>query len=490
MTTAALSAPIIMETRVALSRPSRLGTRRRRPRAASVLPEAGASRRKAAPSLDTEKQLATSVQNPKIYGRNPDQSVRDWDLSTRSEMDHRREQVALHHQLNGTVHRIWQDHARAGNHEDAIKWEKQWLRLHNCQSEWIAYRAACCGPNTKPIAVPIGCNHRMCPLCAWHRSQLARKRIKSMFDRLTHPALITLTVPNKATIRKHDFTLIRQRVRQFIAQHKPWIAGGIYSLETTYNRAEKTWHIHVHILADLSASLPGKTEKTILAGERVFAFTAIKQKLEFDWLRQWSKSWGKMARSNSSSMRRNGDTYTFEEWIKVGRANRLKEWRGSGYFPIQGLSHTEITARTQWNREHRRVIDLRPVIDRDGAAREVLKYITKIADFCDLPEAVEPFCNAVKGVRLVQTFGSWYGFDAEVLFDPDHLESWGQMKCACGMNSWERMGVFSRNDVEMDTTGQWHLVRAFDHSCRGTVARPTIRALEPVPEVFEGDQLC
>src|SRR5208337_1849544 len=152
-------------------------------------------------------------------------------------------------QLNGTIYTVWQKYAVAGNDAEALKWEKQWIQVHNCQKEWIGYRAACCGERTRAIAVPVGCNHRLCPLCAWHRSQRARVHIKTMFDRLTHPVLITLTIPNKETIRRHDFTLLRQRIRQFIAQHKNWILGGVYSLETTCNRAEKTWHIHAHILA-------------------------------------------------------------------------------------------------------------------------------------------------------------------------------------------------------------------------------------------------
>jgi hypothetical protein len=440
------------------------------------VPKAGASRsaERRAPSLDTEKQLATTVQQ--------------WSAEQRSQAEIHREQETLRRQLNKTVYEIWQGHAAAGNIEDSLKWEKTWLKIHNCQSEWIGYRAACCGNKSATIAVPIGCNHRLCPLCAWHRSQKARVKIKTMFDRLTHPVLITLTIPNQATIRKHDYTLFRQRVRKFIAQHKDWILGGVYSLETTFNRAEKTWHIHCHILADVCAPLPSKKDKTELAGEKVYQFTAIKLKLEFDWLRLWGGAWGKAARKGADAQRKNGDTFTFTEWVRVGREMRVKEWRAGAYRPIQGITAKAIEVRSKWNVENRRVVDVRPVTDRDGAAREVLKYITKVADFCDLPEAVEPFCNAVKGARLIQTFGSWYGINLDTAFDPEHLDDWGEMKCACGLNMWERMGVFYRGDVEMDEAGRWHLKRTLDHNCRGTVPRPTIRALDAPVE--QEEQLC
>jgi hypothetical protein len=461
-----------MEERVAPSRPYRLGTHRRRLQPIAANQPVGASRREAAHSLDTEKQLATSV--------------REWRDSLRTEGEIRAEQVSLQRQLNSTVHKIWQDHAAAGHLEQSLQWEKQWFKLHNCQSEWIGYRAACCEGRTRTIAVPIGCNHRLCPLCAWHRSQRARVRIKTMFDRLKHPVFITLTVPNKDSIRKHDYTLFRQRIRQFIAQHKNWILGGVYSLETTYNRTEKTWHLHAHILADVTSSLPSKKDKTTLADQRVYAFTAIKLKLEFDWMRLWGTAWGKKPRKDAHE---HGERYNFEEWVKAGREMRLKEWRNGGYQLISGLPLAEQAARSRWNVENRRLVDVRPVVNRDKAACEVLKYITKVADFCDLPEAVEPFCNAVKGARLIQTFGSWYGIQLDTVFDPEHMNDWGEMKCTCGLNHWERMGVFSRGDVESDETGRWHLKRTFDnHRCRGTVPRPTIRALNaPVESEI---QLC
>ena len=464
-----------MEERFSSSRPYRLGTRRRRARQGELSQAAGATRPREprATSLDTQKLLATTVEEWL------DQQVTEQDLFHRQEL--------LRRELNATLHRIWQSHAAAGNLEAALRWEKAWLQVHNCQTEWIGYRAACCGPRSRTIAIPIGCNFRLCPLCAWHRSQLARVRIKTLFDRLTHPVLITLTIPNLDSIRKHDFTLYRQRVRKFIAQHKDWIRGGVYSLETTFNRKDRTWHLHCHILADAATSLPVKTEKTMLAGSRVCLFTAIKLKLEFDWLRLWTSAWGRKAKSGAGGerlrMEQAGESYDFESWVARGREMRLKEWRDGGYKPIQGLSEAELAARARWNSANRRVVDLRPVLDREGAAREVLKYITKVAEFCDVPAAVEMFCDAVRGARLIQTFGSWYGAQLDTTFDPQHLDDWGEMKCACGLNHWERMGVFYRSDVEMDEAGRWHLKRSFTHTCRGTVPRPTVRWLaEPLEE--------
>jgi hypothetical protein len=381
-------------------------------------------------------------------------------------------------------------HPPTGLNAEAAKWEKQFLKLRNCQSEWIGYRAACCEGRTRPVAVPIGCNNRMCTLCAWHRSQVARVRVKQMFDRLHDPVLITLTVPNKAAIRHHDFKLFRQRVLQFVKQYDGYILGGIYSLETTYNREHGTWHVHAHVLADCGASLPHWSQKLNLFGEFGYAFNALKLRMEFDWLRLWSTRWGKEPRSNASATDIEGDRYLFENWVRKGRTQPVKtryfdwtekKWKSR---PIEGLSDQEFARRTRWNQYNRIVLDVRRVNDREGAAKEVLKYITKAAHFCDVPTAVEQFSNATKSVRLVQTFGTWYGANFDAEFDTDHLDDWGQLKCTCGLNMWERMGTFTRADVEIDEAGRAHLRRTFDHKCRGTVARPTIRALDSPREEF------
>ena len=58
------------------------------------------------------------------------------------------------------------------------------------------------------------------------------------------------------------------------------------------------------------------------------------------------------------------------------------------------------------------------------------------------------------------------------------MDDWGEMKCSCGLNHWERIGVVFRENVEMDAAGRWFVKSAFVHRTRGTVPRPTIRALE------------
>src|ERR1035437_3265522 len=103
------STPEGMVERLLGPRPSRLGTRRRGPRAVSVVKPPGASRGAAAPSLDTEKLLETSVQkrSEKRASQNP-VTCRAWAAGERTEEDVRQEKWSLKRQLTSTVHEIWQ----------------------------------------------------------------------------------------------------------------------------------------------------------------------------------------------------------------------------------------------------------------------------------------------------------------------------------------------------------------------------------------------
>lgn len=369
----------------------------------------------------------------------------------------------------------------------ALLWEKQYFQLFHCQGQWIGYRASCCPGKTAQVAVPIGCNHRLCPLCNWQRSQNAQRKARQLFDRFEHPQFITLTVPNLKRITKRSFEYFRKRVRQFLAQHKSQFHGGLYAIETTYNRAEKSWHIHAHVLVDAASSLPRSDEFVDFGGRRMLLFTLNKMVVEFDWTRLWAKHLGKMPRRNANGPTRDGELYEFESWVEGCFENRTREFRNGRWQEIEWLSASELQRRRKWNRENRRVLDIRPVTDRVKAVKEVLKYITKSSDFIDLPEAVIAFYEATRGARLIQTWGSCYGLDLTVEFDTAHPEDWSRLECACGSNHWERFGVLYRRDVYMEASGQWRPRPEFAHNPRGTVPRPTIRALE-APEERTGDQ--
>jgi hypothetical protein len=589
------------------SRPYRLGTRRRKPPQAVSASKAGASRAAGAPSLDTCKQLATSVFVFKEKRRKqpPAEPIncREWLEMQRTPYEDWQRAQWLHGQLLRTVFKVmdkwklrairhdsanakWLERYRAvqvriegesgadayqrvkqwkkenkprGRLAQWLKWERAYFAIGNCGKEWLGWRATCCAERTRSIAVPVGCNHRLCPLCAYRRSQLGRVRIKTMFDRLTHPAMVTLTVPNLKRIRQHSFTRFRQNARQWIGQRtatdlvcrcgcerdshrqpgengklkrtllgcrfcdcQQWrpvpagtsleyeFLGGVYSMETTRNRQTGTWHVHAHILADLNHALPpkfltgpdGKKHVNMVEfyGKRVFAFTALKWRMEFDWLLLTGgrEEWGVRPKNDPpakshkaiSKWRRAWEYYyaNFMRWVLEKRDHSTIEFkvkRGRRFVLRSDLTPAEwdvYAAREAWNAANTRVFHIEPVTDREGAAREVLKYITKVADFSDQPDAIEEFSNATRGARLVQTFGTWYGFAVDVEFDVDHLDDWSKRpECACGLNHWEKVGVYHYHHVLMDEAGRFYLREsALKHDHGGTVAHPRIRAGDPL----------
>ena len=572
------------------------------------------SRRQPAPSLDPGKQLETTVLKlPKRAGQNPKKhpllriNCKEWLRRQVSKHDEDRQRRWHQGQVLRAIERVkqrwakkamdpaspqaaaWRDWRKQlrliqerleGEDAHAAYWRtKEWLKknpprgamaewfkwdraaraIKNCGREWILYRAACCEDRTTPLAVPIGCGHRLCPLCAFRRAQTGRVRLKTMVDLFQNPVLLTFTVPNPARLNAKKYKRFRQSLRTWCknrtvgetvcecghdrrahlvgdagkraarlapCQHEEcacqqWkpravvdrgeyeIFGGAYSIETTYSRTAQTWHVHAHALVDLNHELPPnyvqvdgrrRENKMDFFGERVWVFSALKMRMEFEWLQltcggKWgsrppsdppAKSWKAKAKWKAA-----WEVYwqKFEEWVRGTRAHstyHLTDRRGRYRVPKPGLSEkqfAEYQRRTRWNQIHRRSFRIDRVNNRDGAAAEVLKYITKVASFSDNDRAIETFCNATRGLRLVQTFGTFYGFDIVASFDTDHLDDWGKRECACGLNHWVKDGVLRARDVYMAETGRWHPRPEVIHCRGGTVARPRIRAEDAREEV-------
>ena len=86
------------------------------------------------------------------------------------------------------------------------------------------------------------------------------------------------------------------------------------------------------------------------------------------------------------------------------------------------------------------------------------------------------FIDATKGMRMLQTFGTWYGFK----FDDD-VNTWAHLECGCGVNDFERIGVFYRMGVEMAKSGQWLVKEKVFARCSGPSwanLKPKIKKIE------------
>jgi Replication protein len=313
---------------------------------------------------------------------------------------------------------------------------KDHQRIQDCQKQFVGFKATCC---SSALAVPVGCNHRLCFLCNSHRAEKYRERVRSLFDRLEHPLFLTLTIPNLSNISKRTFSHFGAQFNKFRKLHSGWIKGGLRAIEVTYNEShpEKPWHVHAHVLIDGAAApplckCPRKWDVTWGKYRRehssACAFVRFKRRLEFDWLCLSQN------RKSASERWRPAD---FDYWF-------AQTWSDFGGSPAR---------RAEWNLHNRRILDIRRVTNRKKAAFEVLKYITKASAFAHNPRAVDEFITAVRGSRMLQTFGTWYGFKFE-----DNVNTWAHLECGCGKNDFERIGVFYREAVFMEPiSGRWLL---------------------------------
>lgn len=85
---------------------------------------------------------------------------------------------------------------------------------------------------------------------------------------------------------------------------------------------------------------------------------------------------------------------------------------------------------------------------------ELIKYVTKLADFVHIPEAVEWFLVATHGKRFIRTYGSLYGLKLEEL-DGEDGEEPNQPACPdCHCRQVEELPTSLRiDDVYLDSSG-------------------------------------
>lgn len=133
--------------------------------------------------------------------------------------------------------------------DKAGRWEEA-SRVRNCCCEFRVYMALCCGDT---LAFPYSCGHRLCPVCMRRRSAVLSERIlKDILPRMVHPVHIILTVKNVEHVDKSYFSWLRScftKLRHRILFEN--VTGGGYTIETTYNSEAETWHVHLHVLADV-----------------------------------------------------------------------------------------------------------------------------------------------------------------------------------------------------------------------------------------------
>jgi hypothetical protein len=140
------------------------------------------------------------------------------------------------------------------------------------------------------------------------------------------------------------------------------------------------------------------------------------------------------------------------------------------YFPFEELNHAWIEAT-----EHRGQTSYIRAADA-GTVRELIKYVTKIADLLDDAAALDEFLTAVERRRLVRTYGTFYGLPVEDEANPEAC-------CPdCQSTSTVRLGPVASHQISLDLKGVLRISRdsqAVDDDLKEAVQFPP--SIPPAP---------
>lgn len=96
------------------------------------------------------------------------------------------------------------------------------------------------------------CKCRLCPLCGKARSRAVFLRILRLVATFDAPKFLTLTPRSNCKSLTDQIADIKRAFAN-LRRHPDWkhrVAGGLYTLEITYNSKRRQWHPHLHCIID------------------------------------------------------------------------------------------------------------------------------------------------------------------------------------------------------------------------------------------------
>lgn len=247
-----------------------------------------------------------------------------------------------------------------------------------------------------PSACLLGfrCKSVFCPDCARLRARPYQTRIwnvvkvdKTNYFHMVFTLETHTDVPlTRETINRmiHAFRHLREE-----EEWSEWIEGGFYSIEAVYNTGKE----------------PLGNGKFATRGWHPHIHVLMKSKgwLPDEWLGKIKRAW----------LRLTGDS----DYVHIERVFAL-DARGN---------------KKMWR-------------INEKAIREIVKYSTKAAKFCDEPHLVGEFLDAFKNVRRLQAFGSFVGIakkaEAEGNAELEPEKGSGAAQCKCGLCKWSQLVLF------------------------------------------------
>jgi len=145
-------------------------------------------------------------------------------------------------------------------------------RIEQCGLYFRGYISDCGSERLRPIV----CGHTLCPRCQRARSKPLQNRVYGIIRTRSEVdyRFLTLTVENVPRIDREYINWLIDCFRQlrsnqlwsqvsYNCTEKKWacVSGGFYSIDTTYNAAAKSWHVHLHVIVEFTGLARRRSQK-------------------------------------------------------------------------------------------------------------------------------------------------------------------------------------------------------------------------------------
>jgi hypothetical protein len=265
--------------------------------------------------------------------------------------------------------------------------------IRHCGENFVAYVADCCGDN---FAQPASCGHRLCPVCMRRRSAKLSSRLEKI------------------------------------------ISGAFFKWK------EKTGKKVVEKIEFIKMKNP---KHIVLTLENV-------PKLNRFYFKRIRRYFEKLRHRNIFD-KCIGGFYSVETTYNDKEKNwhvHLHVIADIPYIPQRELSATwkDITGSY--------IVHIKQIGSSGQSAmeasKEIAKYVVKPGEFMGDPDLINEYLDAVKGLRLVSTFGYYYG--KELIEDDENKPD-----CECGKNQWRKLEGFYSIDFVFKDTACFYRLRNF-----------------------------
>jgi len=265
--------------------------------------------------------------------------------------------------------------------------------VRHCGENFVVSVAECCGDN---FAQPVNCGHRLCPVCMRRRSAKLSNRLEKV------------------------------------------ISGGFFKWKEKINgeKVEKIEFIRMKNPKHIVLTLKNVPKLSEFCYKRLIGyFEKLRHRKIFD--------------NCIGGFRSIETTYNDKE----------KNWHvhlhavvDIPYIPQRELSNAwkDITGSY--------IVHIKQIGGNGQSAmeasKEIAKYVAKPGEFMNDANLINEYLDAVKGLRLVSTFGYYYG--KELIEDDENRPN-----CNCGKNQWCKLDGFYPIDIIFKDTMGFYRLRDF-----------------------------